>query len=191
MPRYFYRFMYLADSTKILDYIENTKQFLENFNLKDSLTIRPYMQDYGWSVKERLLEVDNNLKFDNQTNYYKQIKKARIVIFDHMHTGYLEILSMNIPTIIIIPKNIYYFREEATPYIDMLKKVNVLFDDPIIASRFVETVYKDINSWWYSTDVQKAREEFCYVYARTSENWADEWVKEFNNILEENARNNS
>jgi hypothetical protein len=39
--------------------------------------------------------------------------------------------------------------------------------------------------------VQKAREKFCYYYARTSDDWAEDWMKEFNNILEENARNNS
>ena len=31
----------------------------------------------------------------------------------------------------------------------------------------------------------------CYYYARTSDDWAEDWMKEFNNILEENARNNS
>ncbi|MGH2278598.1 LIC12162 family transferase [Aliarcobacter sp. ERUVET-7] len=191
MPRYFYRYMYCEESSKIVDYIENTKVFLQNFNLKERLVIRPYMQDYQWSIKDRLLEVSKDLKFDNHTNYYKQIKNARIVIFDHMHTGYLETLSVNIPTVIIIPQNIYYFRESAKPYIQLLKDANILFENPLEAAEFVEIVYSNVASWWQSDNVQNAREEFCYRYARTSENWADEWIKEFNTILEENARNNS
>lgn len=190
MPRYLYRFVYQEDSSKMLNYIENTKKFLENFSLSDKLIIRPYMEDYQWSIKERLLEVNRNLKFDNYTNYYKQIKKARIVVFDHMHTGYLETLSMNIPTIIVIPQNIYYFRESANFYIQILKDVKILFDNPIEASEFVENIYDNVSDWWESDKVQKAREEFCYQYARTSKYWVKEWIQEFNNILVK-KRNNS
>jgi putative transferase (TIGR04331 family) len=142
------------------------------------------MEDYNWNIKERLLEINKNLKFDNKTNYYKQIKSARLVVFDHMHTGYLETLSMNIPTVIIIPKNIYYFRDSAKEYIKMLKDVKILFEDPIEASKFVDNIYDDINTWWLSKDVQDAKEKFCYNYARTSKNWADEWIKEFTKVLE-------
>lgn len=189
LPRYFYRFVYQEDSAKILDYIENTKEFLKSFNLISKLTIRPYMQDYQWSIKERLLEINSDLKFDNHANYYKQIQDAKIVIFDHMHTGYLETLSMNIPTVIIIPQNIYHFRESAKPYIQLLKDVNILFENPIEAAEFVEIVYGNVASWWQSDNVQRVREEFCYQYARTSSSWADDWVEEFNSILKKNARN--
>jgi putative transferase (TIGR04331 family) len=158
--------------------------FRSNLENIDNLTIRMYMQDYKWHIKERLLEINKNLNFDNKTNYYKQISNARLNIFDHMHTGYLETLSMNIPTVIIIPKNIYYFRDSAKPYIQKLKDVNILFDNPLEASNFVDEIYDDIDSWWLSDEVQKVREEFCYNYARTSENWADEWVKEFSKVLE-------
>ncbi|PHS55783.1 MAG: hypothetical protein COB17_10965, partial [Sulfurimonas sp.] len=135
-----------------------------------------------WNIEKRLLQINKNLKFNNKINYYKQIRNAKLNVFDHMHTGYLETLSMNIPTIIIIPKNIYCFRDSAKPYIEKLKDVKILFENPIEASNFVDKVYDNIDSWWLSEDVQKIREEFCYNYARTSEDWVNEWVKEFNEI---------
>lgn len=187
-PRYFYRFTYQEDSSKIINYIKNSKQFLSTLKSINNLTVRMYMQDYGWSIKKRLLEINKNLKFDNHTNYYKQIINAKITIFDHMHTGYLETLSMNIPTIIIITKNIYYFRDNAKPYIQKLKDVNILFDDPIKASTFVDKIYNDIEKWWLSSEVQKVRKEFCYNYARTSENWADDWIEAFNKVINVNAK---
>lgn len=184
MPRYIYRFNFAEDSSKMLNYIENSKQFLSKLKHIDSLTIRMYMQDYQWNIKDRLLEINKNLKFDNQTNYYKQITNAKLNIFDHMHTGYLETLSMNIPTVIIIPKNIYYFRTSAESYIQKLKDINILFDDSLKASKFVDEIYDDIENWWLSDEVQKVREDFCHNYARRSENWADEWVKEFSKQME-------
>lgn len=187
MPRYVYRFNFSEDSSKMLAYIENSKQFLSSLKILDNLIIRQYIQDYRWNMKERLQEINKDLVFDNKTNYYKQIANARLNIFDHMHTGYLETLSMNIPTIIIIPKNTYYFRDGAKPYIQTLKDVNILFNDPIEASKFVDKIYNDIDSWWLSADIQKVRKEFCYHYARTSENWADEWVEEFKKAINEDT----
>jgi len=187
MPRYIYRFNFAEDSSKMLNYIENSKQFLSTFKNIDNLTIRMYMQDYQWNIKDRLLEINKNLIFDNQTNYYKQITNAKLNIFDHMHTGYLETLSMNIPTVIIIPKNIYYFRNSVKPYIQKLKDAKILFEDPIEASEFVDKVYDDIDKWWQSDKVQKNRKEFCYNYSRVSENWVDEWIDEFSKVLN-NAR---
>ncbi|PPB66808.1 LIC12162 family transferase [Campylobacter hyointestinalis] len=189
LPRYFYRFMYLADSSKMLRYIYNNQIFVKEFDLFSYLTIRPYMQDYGWDIKKRLLEVNSNLTFDNKTNYYKQIKKARLVVFDHMHTGYLETLSANIPTVIFISEDIYCFRESAMPYIKILNDANILFYDPIKAASFINANYDDIEKWWYSSKTQQAREKFCYQYIRTSNNWVNEWIIEFNKILEKNARN--
>ena len=66
-----------------------------------------------------------------------------------------------------------------------LKDVNILFDDPLKASKFVDEIYDDIESWWLSKEVQEVREKFCHNYARTSENWADEWIKEFSKVLVE------
>jgi len=183
MPRYFYRFTYLADGTKMLDYIENSKIFLANVQNVNNLVVRCYMQDYKWSVKSRLLEVNKNIKFNNKINYYKQVENAKLNIFDHMHTGYLETLSMNLPTVIIIPKNVYYFRDSAKPYIQKLKDVHILFDEPIKASKFVDEIYDNIDQWWFAEEVQKIREEFCYQYARTSEDWMDDWIVTFKNII--------
>ena len=181
-PRYFYRFVYQEESSKMIDYIENSKIFLSNLKNINNLVIRMYPQDNKWNIEKRLLQINKNLKFNNKINYYKQIRNAKLNVFDHMHTGYLETLSMNIPTIIIIPKNIYCFRDSAKPYIEKLKDVKILFENPIEASNFVDKVYDNIDSWWLSEDVQKIREEFCYNYARTSEDWVNEWVKEFNEI---------
>lgn len=183
MPRYVYRFNFSEDSSKMMVYIENSKQFLSNLKILNNLTIRQYKLDYKWNIKARLLEVNKNLKFDNKTNYYKQIAGARLNIFDHMHTGYLETLSINVPTIIIIPKDVYCFRDGVKPYIRMLKDAKILFEDPIEASNFVNEIYNDIEDWWLSNEVQKVRAKFCHQYSRTSENWEDEWVEEFNRIM--------
>jgi hypothetical protein len=38
--------------------------------------------------------------------------------------------------------------------------------------------------WWNSDEVQEARKKFLHQYARTSENWVEKWIKEFDKILD-------
>ena len=185
MPRYVYRLQFAEDSTKMLQYIENAQRFISILSKRDSLVIRPYGVDYGWKIKDRLVLKFNGLVFDRLTDYYSQMSSSRINVFDHMHTGYLDSLSMNKPTVIFICKDMYSFRSSSKLYIDKLKSIKILFDDPAEAAEHINTIYDDVDSWWFSDEVQKAREEFCYNYARTSDDWADEWIEEFRRVLRE------
>ena len=71
--------------------------------------------------------------------------------------------------------------------IALLEDAKILFYDEVAAARHVNKICSNIDSWWLSNKVQLARKEFCFVYARTSNNWAKDWIREFNYILEDNA----
>ena len=184
MPRYFYRFVYQEDSTKMLSYIENSATFLKQLKEVEKITVRLYMHDYMWNVKERLKDSLSVLKFDNEKDYYSQITSAKLNIFDHMHTGYLETMSINKPTIVLIDKESYAFRDESIEYIDMLKRTNILFDDPFLASEFINDL--DIDQWWNSKEVQEVKDVFCYRYNRSSLNWEQEWIDELSKAIAKN-----
>lgn len=184
MPRYFYRFVYQSDSSKMIRYLHNTNTFCKKIDyLQDKLVIRTYPQDYGWRIEERLLEENQNLVFDNITEYNKQILSSRLNVFDHMHTGYLESFNFNKPTVIFIVVDSYPFRENAQRFIQKLKEAKILFDNPISAADFVKTIYDDVDAWWLSSEVQKAKNAFCERYAKSSDTWVDEWVDELNRVV--------
>jgi putative transferase (TIGR04331 family) len=146
--------------------------------------VRLPSEDYGWGVEEQLKEYGVK-KFHKGRDFYQQFMLARLIVCDHLHTTWLEALGNNRPLIAYYHPEIYCFRKSAMPYIDLLKQVNILFDSPIDAADHLQNVYPDIDSWWNSQEVQEARREFVYRYARTSEKWADEWVKEFRRVLNE------
>ncbi|WP_419770604.1 MAG: LIC12162 family transferase [Candidatus Marinarcus sp.] len=188
MSRYFYKFTYQPESTKGGISLKNIQLFLNNLRNVYKVSVRLYLYDFQLNTKKILLNDNKLLSLDNETSYSQKLISSRLNIFSHFSTGHLESLSINKPTIIVIPADVYHFRDNAKPYIQKLKDANILFDNPIEASEFVDNVYGHIDTWWLSDKVQKVREEFCYLYSRTSENWADEWIKEFTSILENDAR---
>ena len=80
-------------------------------------------------------------------------------------------------------KKIYRFRTEAQSYFDSLEKVNILHYSPNSAARHLNNVYDDVDSWWQSRELQEKRRAFVDRYARCEQNWMQEWVGEFNMIL--------
>ena len=189
-PKYTCRFMYTINAADMTIYINNSRIFLLSFSFsfKDKLVIRT-RNDNFWYVQESLSRDIDNLNFNNSINFYKQISQSRIVVFDHMSTGYLETLSANIPTVIFILDTIYDFRDDAKEYIDELIRVKILFKNAVDASVFIQENYKTINKWWYSKEVQEVRLKFCNKYMQVSSEWEKQWIVEFNKILEKECKN--
>lgn len=183
MPMYIYRLQFAEDSTKMVAYMKNTERFIEAFHPQEQLLIRLHPNSFGWELKEKLTERFVKLNFDSKTPFYTYLSTACINIFDHMHTGYLESLSMNKPTLIFIPPNIYRFRKSALPFIERLKEVKILFEDALEASHFAQSILGNVDAWWLSSEVQKAKNAFCERYAKSSDKWIDEWVDELNRIV--------
>ena len=67
----------------------------------------------------------------------------------------LETLHLNIPSIIILDKK-YTFSKISNKIFMDLKKIIFFFDDPIMASKFVNKIWnEDVKLWWFSNRVQK------------------------------------
>lgn len=144
-----------------------------NQNLKNNLNIRLSYYTLGaWSDKQRWLDFDPTLNYDSGTApIWDLIDKSRLVVHSYDSTGILETLSLNIPTVAFFDQ--FYFdeiNEEALPYYELLESVGILFRTADAASRHINDVWEDIESWWQSEELQDARNKFCHQYARRVDN---------------------
>lgn len=189
MLRYLYRIDPFYQSSAIkLTYLPKTISFFKNVKTIDKFLVRTYPSDSGFKIAQTLKDNFPNMIFDNHSKTFrKRLKDARLYVCDHLSTTYLEALAMNFPTVVFVDKNYFYFRKPEL--FELLIDAKILFYDEIEAAKHIDTIYNNIDDWWLSDKVQKARQEFCYNYARTSDDWAKEYMKVFSNILEENARN--
>jgi putative transferase (TIGR04331 family) len=105
---------------------------------------------------------------------------------EHLGTSFYEAIAINKPVIVYLNFNTYAFNKESLPLIKILIKVKIIHLNVISAIKHYNEIYENPEIWWQSDEVQKAREKFVNKYARTNKSWAEEWIKEFNSILNKN-----
>lgn len=188
MPRYVYRLLFspLA-SNYLFETLTQIMAFLKHFQWRDKLVIRTYPQNlYGWDTNERIAEHFTDCFFDDFSKpFYQMLRRARVFLTSGAHTTYLEALAANKPTVIFLSDKIIRFHPDAQPYFERLQDANILHYSPESAAEHLNAVYDNIDKWWHSNEVQETRIAFVNQYARSSSNWQNEWVTEFNRVLAE------
>ena len=76
-----------------------------------------------------------------------------------------ETLSMNFPTIVFNSKKVDIIRDEAKPYYEKLKRVNIFFDHEMELANHINKIWSNYFEWWNSDNVQEAVNEFCNNFA--------------------------
>ncbi len=180
LPRYFYCHYAIPIAGQFLHYLRDQLEFisgLEPASLKHlSIRLDRTLPSRSWDV----LGVFNEAGYSNHVDKSKQtlieaIKKSRVCVCTSNSTVFLETLSMNFPTIVFWDADYNEISIEAQPYIDILVKAEILFLSATQAVNHINKIAFNINEWWFSPEVQLAREIFCDCYALTSPDWLNEW----------------
>jgi putative transferase (TIGR04331 family) len=58
-----------------------------------------------------------------------------------------------------------------------LREAGILYDSPEKAGKKVNEIFENPWGWWNQYNIQTAKDRFCYQFARTSDNWLEEWNK--------------
>lgn len=184
LPRYIYRLQTKYNSSLYKTvYIPKTIAFFKYAGGVDRFIFRPYPYEYGFRMTEKIQTYFPSLRIDDrQKTLYQQMARSRILVTDHIDTIVLETLAMNFPTIVFIEEVNHSFRDPSI--VQWLVEAKILFFNEEEAAAHLNAVYGNVSEWWNSATVQVAREHFCKKYARTSSNWANEWVDIFNRLLE-------
>ena len=158
-----------------LNYFNDQKEFVKklDIDIKKKLTIRlhPSYKIFRWSEKKRWLDFDPLLKLETgKININKLISKSRLVVHSYDSTGILETLSQNIPTLAFWQNGLDHLENSAIPHYQALADVGIIHLSPESIAKKINDVWKDVDQWWSQTNVQKARKEFCELYAKTTHN---------------------
>ena len=179
-PRYFYIHYSVPISDDYLDYLENIEYLFKKINILNNqkVKIRFAKEDSGWENEKRLSKRLKYFKKDDNSLPIKQsLKKSKLAFCTANSTVFLETLSYNFPTLVFIDLRFYEIREDVLQDFTNLNKVGICFFDIDSALDHLSNINNDINKWWYSTDLQAAREVFIKKFANTSNQYLDKWSK--------------
>lgn len=183
-PRYLVKIPYNVSS--FVKYLKWQEQFYQHINshIKSKIVIRTYSIDYGWNFRARWSDVDPDIKFDDiKISFHRSIKNYQLCICDYLSTTFLEVLSRNIPVLLFWDPADNILFPEAEPYYDDLRKAGILHNNPLSASAALNSIYPDVQNWWFAPHRQDIVQDFCLRFAKTIENPVKAWLEEFDKIL--------
>ena len=152
-------------------YFQEQQRFVEKLadSAKKRLVIRLHSASryQNWSEEARWVDMDSSLKLDAGTiAIRKEIARSRLVVHSYDSTGMLETLYQNIPTIAFWQNGYDHLRDNVKQYYDLLVEAEIVHLTAESAAQKVNAVWDDIDGWWKLAQVQRARRQFCDLYAR-------------------------
>jgi putative transferase (TIGR04331 family) len=151
-----------------LEYMDQQFEFVNKLpaTIRNSLNIRCSPNDYGGNQKNRW-EDNNQVLRDNTISFMADLRQSRLAISTYNSTTFIETLTLNFPTIIFWNPKHWELRPSTYGLFDELKSANIFHETPECAAKHASFIWDDINDWWFSREVQSARESFCNQFAAT------------------------
>lgn len=186
-PRYLHKFQSCPVAGQWEEYLDWQMRFLAAVPawLRSSILFRPYMEDYGFGVRERLLKRFGDIKWDDSVKivFRRRLKDARLTVVDYAGSTFVESLSSNVPTVSYWNFERWEAPEEAESYFDGLREAGIFWDTPEEAAVKVTAIYENPWRWWGSEPVQQARRRFLDRFALAREDWSDQWASALEQVL--------
>ena len=150
---------------KIIDHLND---IIKN----NDLIIRFIPRNFGLNEYEVFEKKYPKIKKDLQKISYENIlSNTKIFLSPYLGTGFLETLSMNIPTIIINSKyNENIINNHVKEVFEDLKKVKIFFDNEIDLTNHINSIWENPRNWWENKNLQNARISFCERFAFKNDN---------------------
>ncbi len=178
-PRYSHWIGSMPMGPLFLDYWDEQERFARAASpaLRALLRLRHYPKaDFGWDETSRQADSMPEISRSNgERSLDEELHSARLFIGTYNATTPLEALAANLPTILFWRPEHWEIKPEAQPYYDDLRRAGILHDTAESAAGKANEVCEAPRSWWFTPEVQAARNRFCATFARTDQRWIRDW----------------
>lgn len=153
---------------QFINYSKRNLLLLEKIDkkFKKELFVRPYHLKKDCLITNKFFK--ENYKFTND-NFYQNILESRLTICTYNSTTFLECFALNAPCVLFWDQKEWPLNENNKSINDflILKENNILFDNSIELSEFINRNYEKIGEWWYGEKIQKIINNFKnkYIYS--------------------------
>lgn len=160
--------------------IEKTIKFIEALEpeVRKKLVIRPYSEDMGWNVKERLKEKFSDIRFDRYPDFYQSIMKSELIICEMGYTTFLEALYAGKAILLLDNPDRPIIKRNPSKEIQELIDVGIIVTDPLKMAETVNEISDNIFLWWMEPKRQKVVQKFIKNNVWFPQNAKKIWLKE-------------
>lgn len=151
LKKYNNRIEYQMNINDNLSIINGYLYFYENLeqNLKDFFYIKNYPTNNFWNSKIFFNQkFGQKVNFINQENIKKITSESKVFITDKISTPFIEMIYMNIPTLVYTNIEEYSYTENINYLFKKLKEINLIHDDAKSCVNFLNKNYTSIDNWW-------------------------------------------
>ena len=157
---------YFLNSFKIVNFIN-----MLNNELKKSLLIRLHKTNFPPLTTKKIIALINSNKNkeiikidDGKQNIQKLILNSKLIIFTYPSSGFLEAISQNIPSILLWKNIEDECLNSAKSDFKILENKGIIFRDEKKLSKFINTNWNSIDSWWNNKELKKVVSNFNLKY---------------------------
>ncbi len=96
----------------------------------------------------------------NITNKNALLNSSKLIIFTYESTTFYEAISLDIPCMCLLTKPMYFYTAKTQKIFKEMIKANIFFSDPKLMAKHINKNEREIENWWHSNKVMKAKRVF-------------------------------
>ena len=156
------------------EHIKNSIDFINHLKksiFKDFVYRFYFQEDFNEfsQIKKIFPNIDYSLRED-KSHFYDMLYDSKLLITTNDATTHKQGFIINHPTILLLAKDFFNYRKEASPYYDALYQAGILFYDPILCAKKVNSIASNPMEWWKEKEVQKAKDFYNNYFCKMSKN---------------------
>lgn len=121
-------------------------------------------------IKNRFNDIDL-ISTDLRKRGFSYSSKFKLCIETLNSTGFIELLSLNIPVILITNRKFFQVTKENKIYYDKLIESNIIFFNSKKAEQFIKLNIDCLDDWWLNKTTQKNIKFFCVNLCKYEKNF--------------------
>ena len=148
--------------------------------IQQQMLIRGSKAYHSREIEKRFVEL--GARFDTDLDYLELMKNSKLTIHTFNSTTFLETMTLNIPTIVYLSKDLWPLNKKYSELYKHIEKYNILIRDReklVEVIKSVDTKEK-IDKWWFSDETQEAKNCFLNTFGYVG----DSPIRELKAILE-------
>ncbi len=173
LPRWSYWLYNVPIGPQFKGYIEDQVNLLSNLpaSIRDSLVVRLPADDFGWGLRERIIDVLPDTPFDTRRRSLpKQLSHTRLAVCTYNATTFLESMTIGVPTVMHWNPLHWEMNSRAQGFFDNLRAVGILFDEPETCAEQILNIWENPWDWWNGEEIRLAVRSFLNEFAHTPDN---------------------